>query len=391
MSHIQKRTLPSGKTSWQARVSTTQDGKRHQVARDFASKADALAWCRDRASLIERKRVKGSSASVAAYIERWLSFLEGRGRLEHKTMYSYRSRLRPLMEIIGAIRLDRLTPHDLDHAYSRLLQRGRTKGKDRGPGLSARTVHVTAMTLHAALERAVKWRLVPVNVAKEAEVPGPGRSPAVAPTADELHRYLQAAEGTPWRLFILTALATGLRRGELCALSWRNVDLDGKSLRVTQSMWDAGGQFGIKPRGKTAAAMRTLALPAFLADELRAHWARQAEERLMHGKYWRSDLNLVFCQLGGEPWGPSQVTRAVSAIARGAGLPRNCAPLHSLRHAHATAMLAEGIAAKVASSRLGHSSTRITLDLYSHSTAELDEAAAAAVERALLPLVKRPS
>src|SRR5262249_34841442 len=98
----------------------------------------------------------------------------------------------------------------------------------------------------------------------------------------------------------------------------------------------------------------------------------------------RADLDLIFCRTGGEPWPPSAITRAASTIARAAGLPPAVAPLHGLRHGHATAMMAEGVPLKIASARLGHSTTRITADLYQHTTQELDRAAADAIQRAIL-------
>jgi len=385
MAHVRRRRLPSGKVRWQARTSTGSRETRSQVARDFERKGDAETWARDQGALIEQKGVTGGRASVAAFVERWLAFLRQRGELQTKTVAEYDSHLRRLLAIIGRTRLDQLTAFHLDETYSRLLERGGVHG---GP-LSPRTVLHCHRIIHTALARAVRWRLIPTNPASEAEAPSPGRSPARAPSAAELQAYLEVAEKTRWWPLILLCTVSGLRRGELCALRWGDIDFEARTLTVAQTAWEANGEYGIKAKAKTAASLRTLALPDFMIEELVSHRVRQAELRLACGKYYRGDLDLIFAQAGGELYPPSELTRQVSAIARASGLPRDCAPLHTLRHAHASAMLAEGVALKVAASRLGHSTVRITADLYQHTTRELDKAAAQAAERAVLPLIRR--
>jgi integrase len=385
VAHIRKITLAGGGVRWQARVSTFDGDKRHYEAHNFRRRSDAEAWVRDQGSLIERRQTGSGQASVAAYVERWLTYLEGRATLERKTVVEYRRHLARLLAIVGRIRLDRLDAEDLDRAYVVLLARGGKHGKPLAP----RTVLHVHRIIHTALTRAVKWRLVPFNAASEAEAPSAGRSPASAPSPDQLRAYLAAAEETPWRTLILVAVATGLRRGELAALRWSDLDLDTQTLTVRQTMWEVAGEFGIKQRAKTDSSLRCLALPDFLVAELRSHKAQQTEARLALGGYWRADLDLVFCASGGEPYPPSALTRAASTIARAAGLPSAVAPLHGLRHGHATAMMAEGVPLKIASARLGHSTTRITADLYQHATQELDRAAADAIQRVILPLVRK--
>jgi integrase len=266
MAHI--RRLRTG--GWQARVSTSDGDKRNYQARNFERRSDAEAWIRDYANLVEQKQTGSGQTSVAGYAEKWLNFLEGRAALQRKTVVDYRRHLARLLAIIGRKRLDRLTAADLDAAYSYLLAHGGRNGKPLAP----RTVLHVHRIIHTALARAVRWRLVPFNVASEAEAPSAGRSPARAPSPDQLRAYLAAAEDTPWRTLILVAVATGLRRGELAALRWSDIDLDAQTLTVRQTMWEVAGEFGIKQRAKTASSLRTLTLPDFLVAELRGYKAQ---------------------------------------------------------------------------------------------------------------------
>jgi integrase len=371
--HIRKRVLPSGLVRWQARTSVTAGGRREERARDFTSEKAAKQWARDHGALIERRGVAAGETTVAAYFERWLAHLEEVGSVQPKTLYEYQHHLRRLVPLIGSLRLDRLTTFDLDQAYARLLRRGGRKDKPLHP----RTVYAVHRIVSSALKRARKWKLIADNPAQDAEPPSPGKSRAMAPTAEQLRAYLTAARATPYWCFILATIATGLRRGELLGLAWAAVDLEQGVIEVRQTMCEVGAKYWLRPRPKTEAGFRKITLPLILVDELHQLHLRQKEEMLAYGRSYRRDLNLVFCQAGGEPWQPNRISRKITPIARGAGLPETCRPLHGLRHGHATALLEQGIPVKVASERLGHASITITSDLYQHVGESLDRRAGA--------------
>ena len=190
MAHIRRRRLRDGTARWQARTSSGSRKGRSELARDFERKGDAEAWLRDQGALIEQKGVSGGRVSVAAFISRWLSFLEQQGRLAPRTLTEYRKHAARVVALVGNVRLDRLTPLHLDQCYVQLRQHGGYGGKP----LSPRTVLHCHRIIHAALARGVRWRLLPMNPASEAEAPSAGRSPAKAPATEELRAYLQAAE-----------------------------------------------------------------------------------------------------------------------------------------------------------------------------------------------------
>ena len=191
---------------------------------------------------------------------------------------------------------------------------------------------------------------------------------------DQVHQVLDATRGTPYYWPILLALATGARRGEICALRWRNVELDRGLIRVVESVKRIrGGTIRGSTKGGHA---RTVTLPRSTIDELREWRREQAEQLLRLGVRQSGDI-VVCTQPDGKPIGVNILTNAFARIAKRLGLAVH---FHSLRHTHATALLMAGVHPKVAQERLGHASIAITLDVYSHVTERLHDDAAAKID-----------
>jgi integrase len=182
------------------------------------------------------------------------------------------------------------------------------------------------------------------------------------------------------RLFVavLLGVCCGLRRGEVAALRWGQVDLNARSLSIVQSAEQTGTTVRYK-EPKTGRA-RTVALSPMLVEELRAHRLRQAEELLRLG-IKVTDETFVCAREDGLPLQPQTLTHEWKRLVAKTGLPR--IRFHDLRHAHATHMLASGVHPKIASERLGHSKVGITLDLYSHVLPGMQEDAVAKVDAAM--------
>ena len=177
-----------------------------------------------------------------------------------------------------------------------------------------------------------------------------------------------------WRL----ALATGLRRGELCGLRWKDVDLAAGTLSVASTRVVADAVVTGEPKTKAGARMVSLDRETVLALSI---WRRgQAEERLAAGAGW-SDTGLVFVDVLGVPPHPETITRWWREAVARAGLP--AIRLHDARHTAATVMLRAGVPVKVVSQRLGHADVAVTMRVYQHVTAQDDRAAADAAADAL--------
>jgi integrase len=200
-----------------------------------------------------------------------------------------------------------------------------------------------------------------------------------SPDAAKVAKVLDAARGT--RLYVPLALAasTGLRRGELLALRWREVDLEAGSLRVVASLQRVSADLVFLSL-KTDRGRRTVGLPPAAVTLLRRHRKEQAERRLLLGGAW-ADLDLVIERGDGEPFPPDSLSRDWYRLVRRVELPG--LRLHDLRHAYATALLTAGVHPKVTSEALGHSSVAFTMDTYQHLMPTMQEQAVRAIEEAI--------
>jgi integrase len=184
---------------------------------------------------------------------------------------------------------------------------------------------------------------------------------------------------------VVLMLSLGLRRGEALGLAWDDVDLDAGALRVRRALKrerdvKTGRSRLVLGDVKTAGSRRSLNVPTPMVDMLRGHRRRQAEERLAVGAEWQ-DSGLVFTTPIGTPIDPANFRHAFAALCKRAGLG-HWHP-HELRHSAASIMLAQGVPLEVVSGVLGHSSIRMTKDVYGHIMAPQREAAAEAMGRAL--------
>ncbi|HXY44761.1 MAG TPA: tyrosine-type recombinase/integrase [Acidimicrobiales bacterium] len=314
--------------------------------------------------------VEPSALTVAEFVTKtWLPGLEA-GGLRPTTVAMYRrSAERYLLPHLGAVRLRDLSPLRLREWLDEL----------RAAGIGDRTVEVAGVTVHKLLKSAVDLELISRNPADNAAVRAARpKHKAKAPTvwtAAETRAFLDSQRDDRtyplWRL----AIMTGLRRGELAGLRWRDVDLDGGVLHVRGTRVTVGYQV-VESSPKTEKGKRAVGLDPATVAALRACRVRQTEEMFAYGKA-RSDDGLVFVHEDGSPYHPQRFTTLLAERAKAAGLP--VIKLHALRHGHATAALEAGVPMKVVSERLGHSGIAITSDIYSHVTAATDLAAAAQV------------
>jgi integrase len=170
----------------------------------------------------------------------------------------------------------------------------------------------------------------------------------------------------------VVALGTGMRRGELCGIRWRDVDLDAGSLRVEQSLEQTRGGLRFKAP-KSARSRRTITLSPAVVAALRTHWKAQQEQRLALGLGKAPAEGLVFATWDGKPRHPDKLSVDFSKAMKSIGLPH--ITLHSLRHTHASQLITGGMDILTVSRRLGHGSPAITLNVYGHLLSSQDRAA----------------
>ena len=318
--------------------------------------------------------------TLGEWLDTWLQEYK-KPKLRPTTFDSYEMLVRRhLKPTLGSIALRDLRPEHLQHFYNAEVQQG----------ASARTVRYCHTLLHGALAHAEKHQLVARNVSKLTERPRAVRKEMHTLTLDQITEKLLPAIAKD-RLFaaIFLAFGTGLRRGELLALRWKDVDVKAGILQVKQTLVRVTNHHVPKGEGrtqlifqepKTAPSRRTIPIPEECLAALKQHKARQAEEKLLLGQAYQ-DHGLVFCQANGKPIDPRNFLRSFDRIIEQAGLPPS--RIHDARHTFATLMLELGESPKTVQTMLGHSRVAITLDIYSHVSLELEKKAAAKLNAAL--------
>jgi integrase len=193
-------------------------------------------------------------------------------------------------------------------------------------------------------------------------------------TAEEVRAFLDYVRQADERLYALWVLAatTGMRRGELLGLRWADLDLDAARVAIRRTVISVGYEV-CESEPKTKKGRRTIDIDPTTVAALRAHRARQAEERLAWGPAYE-DSGRLFARENGSVLHPERVSQLFKKHVRNAGLP--AIRFHDVRHTHATLGLAAGVPPKVMSERLGHSTVAFTLDLYTHAVPALQQQAA---------------
>jgi len=354
--------------SYVVRVRDAATGKRHaQWKGGFDTQDDAKA-ARDDARVEARKgtSVARAKLTVAEYLEDWQKVWKTQVR--PTTMASYAMHCRVyIVPRIGGERLQELTPAKVEGLYAALQSEA---------GLSASTVRRVAATLHKALAGAVKKKLIPFNPAASGSVVLPKVDPdddGVGElhvwTSAELAKFLDHVRED--RLFPMWRLAawTGMRRGEVAGLTWRDVDLDDAVVRVQRARVIVSSADVRESKPKTRKGRRNVDLDVVTVAALKAWKARQDAER----KVWERtkagtwpDHGLVFTLEDGTPLNPAHVSRAFGRHVSGAGKDVPRIRLHDLRHTHASLLLAAGVPVKVVSERLGHATPGFTMNVYQH-------------------------
>jgi integrase len=272
--------------------------------------------------------------------------------------------------VLGGLKLKKLNSAHIQNFYRDRLD----------AGLSGSTVHKMHDILRRGLAQAVKWHLVPRNVAEAAKPPRPASKEMQALSADEARKLLEVAGDARLEALYVLAIHTGMRQGELLALRWQDVDLENAVASVRRTLTRSGGKvvFG---EPKTNKSRRSIRLTPQAVEALRAHLKRQLRDIEILGDRYQ-DQGLVFTTDTGAPINPSNLRqRSFAPLLKRAGLPHM--RFHDLQHTCATLLLSRGVHPKFVQELLGHATIAITLDTYSHVMPSMGDATAKAMEDAL--------
>lgn len=318
--------------------------------------------------------VETSDMTVAEYMEYWLENY-AKVSTRHTTYNVYAKRVkRYISPVIGRVKMKDLKTMHLQKMYADLLKNG---AKYRSGGLSPLTIrHIHGM-IHKALENAVRWQIVPRNVARMVELPRVEKQETIVLTKDQVQQLIEAAKGHELYIPILLAVTTGMRYAEIFGLSWKDVDLEKRTIHVRQQLVRTKGEYRLT-EPKTKKSRRILSLSKELVVPLRNHKAAQAQQKLLNGPSYNVD-GLVCCRPeDGQPYSATPVRRKLRKVLEMAGLPD--IRIHDLRHTVATILLEQGVHPKIVSELLGHANIGITLDRYSHVSMTMQKEAVDSLE-----------
>lgn len=306
--------------------------------------------------------ILADSLTLNAHLDRWFRAVV-KGKVRARTFYSYNQLMnRYVRPKFGAKKLSQLEASEIQDFYSHLL--GTLK-----PGV-IRNIH---NTLNSALKQAVKWRLLIQAPTALCEPPKLVKREIQTFTRAEAKRFLEAARGERLEAVYYFALATGMRPCEYLALRWSDVDLEGCKAYVRRNLYYRAREWDFTET-KTSGSRRQVSFPSPIARKLKEHHRRQLEEKMKAGQYWQN-LDLVFCTPLGAPLNPSNDVRLTfKRLLAKAEMPTSFRQ-YDQRHTCATLLLQDNEHIKVVSERLGHASTRITLDTYQQVTQTMQQGA----------------
>lgn len=328
------------------------DAHGKQVRRYFT--ADSHAEAQER--LAELVAERGGGVSVAAhkltvrgFITQWLDYKRHHVRAKTFTEYEHLARTE-ITPRLGHVLLTRLQPLDVERMVTTMVNEGQ----------SARKAQTTLKVLKVALRQAVDWGLLRASPAIRARAPRQPHQDLHVWTPGEARTFLAAASGNRLYALFYLALDTGMRRGELLGLHWKDVDLAKGIVRVRHNLVEVGTRIELG-EPKTRASRRVISLAPDTVQVLHDHRLNQLLE-LGH------EPPMVFASTVGTFVQPSNLARSFRAITATAGVPR--IRLHDLRHTAASLAIRNGADLKALSERLGHATPSITLNVYYHAYAE---------------------
>lgn len=344
-------------------VRDPQTGKRRRKWHSFrGGKREAQAECaRLITEMKDQTYVERDKKSLNEFLDAWERDWMATN-VNPKTSQRYSELLRThVRPALGNKRLQSIGAGDLNTLYRQLHET-----------LAPRTVRHVHRLLHRVFGHATKWGDVKRNVVVLVDSPKVPATEAAVLQMAEIPQMFAALRGRPFYPLAVVALGTGMRRGELCALRWQDVDLERGVISVERSLEQTRAGLRIKSP-KSIRGKRAISLAPAVVTELRAHWKAQQEQRLSLGLGKSPAEALVFGNYDGTPYKPDQLSGQFARAMESAGLPH--VTLHTLRHTHASQLIAAGIDIITISRRLGHHSPTITLNVYGHLLTTADRAA----------------
>lgn len=359
---------------WEGRVVVGYDEKNLPITKNVLAKTKTA--CLDKLKALQGTCSGQPTEKIQPDMTfgEWMDFWYqnySKPRLRSKSQLDYENSIyKHIIPALGHIPLPKLTTNDLQQFYAQIKKNGRLiRAQIYGEGLSDRMVRACHTRCLTALDRAVTDGLIRINPAADCKLPGQALKDMNLLTREEMQRFLiQAKEEGYYELFLLE-LATGLRRGEVLALQWDDLDFNTGELRIQRQVYRANGELVVSAP-KTKAALRTIVLPPSLVGVLEEYHG-QINSRWMFPSPAKVD----------SPLDPATVRKRLQTILEHAGCRK--VRFHDLRHLFVTTALENGMDVKTLSAIIGHVSAKTTLNVYTHVTDAMQQTAAAKIDQGI--------
>jgi integrase len=339
---------------WVASFIVEETGKRQYIYKETRREAaEAL-----REALQAQKQgtlATGPKQTVGQYLEHWLENALKPPAVRISSHIRYKGLFyNHILPAFGHVQLQKLTAEHLERLYTKLQKEG----------YSSHTIRGIHGFLHKALNQAVRRNYIARNVCDFVDLPRITTHTTIQILdTDQAKRLLEVARGHDLEIFLLVAITTGMRFGELTALRWQDINFEEGTLYIHRTVKHLSGHGFVEGEPKTAKSKRKIMVPGFTLEGLKRQHAQQLEKRLKAGSNWK-ERGIVFPNKHGNFLREEVVMNRFHKLLEQAGLPTM--RLHDLRHSAASILLASGVNPKLIQELLGHSRIGMTLDTYSH-------------------------
>lgn len=362
------RKVPSQKAksgyTWSFTIENGIDpltGKRKQTTRrGFATKKEAENAAKELSTQLENGlNIVDNKMTLNQYLPKWLEMAAKR-KVKDTTFENYQNVINfRILPVLGHVTLKDLNGSACQNFFNLLIDQELSNGY-------IKTIY---KIFNISLEKAIDWDLILKNPLRKVDIPKERKRKYTVWKREELLRFLQVAKDEDLDYFALffVCIYTGLRRGELLGLKWEDVNFKDGNLHIQRNQTYLNGTFTYGSL-KTESSSRVIKLDDETLNTLMQHKKRQSELKLLYGPQYSIE-NLIFSRKNGQPIQPTTLTVTFHNIMKKSNVPK--IRFHDLRHTHATLLLEAGVSLKEVQERLGHSSIKMTGDIYAHVTEEM--------------------
>ena len=362
--HIRQRKNNSGKPTYQLVLEGDRDpltGKRNRKFESIkGNKKDAEVALNRRLYELNNgiNPIKPSAMKLSDWLDQWLdTYLP---HIAETTRAGYQERIKTrLKPYLGKYPLNTLSTSIIQTWVNTLSN----------DNLSPKSIKNVFLNLKAALDKAVSLKMLPENPCNQVTLPALVKYQASVYNEQEIEQLLKIAKGTDMYLLVVLELALGIRRGEVGALQWSDIDFEKGIVHITRNRVIAGNKKVTKPP-KSVAGIRDIAVGDNVLELLKDKYE---EYQTNINKVGFADCGYVIHKKNGEPYRPDSITQKWERFEKKHGL--RPIKFHELRHTCTTTMMAKGVDIKTIQVRLGHSSVQTTMNIYAHCLPSMNKSA----------------